>query len=58
MKKQKFFEYDREKKIHKVEKGNKQTKYRKQAYSYVDEFDDEDLGDELHLDDEEVKHTT
>lgn len=58
MKKQKFFEFDREKKIHRVEKGSKQVKHRKQFFNYVEEDDNEDLGDELHLDDEDSRHTT
>jgi hypothetical protein len=34
MKKQKFNNFDREKKIHRVVKGNKQSKYKKQFYNY------------------------
>lgn len=44
MKKQKFDNYEREKKIHKVVKANKQNKYKKNLQKYYD------LGDELHLD--------
>ena len=55
MKKQKFFEYDREKKIHRVEKGNKVAKYKKSIYNY--EVDDEELGDESDLHEVEEKHT-
>jgi len=45
MKKQKFDNnYDREKKIHKVVKSNKQNKYKKNLQKYYD------LSDESHLD--------
>jgi len=55
MKKQKYFEFDREKKIHRVEKGNKVAKYKNSIYNYED--DDEELGDESDLYEVEVKHT-
>jgi hypothetical protein len=52
MKKYKFDNlYDREKKIHKVVKGNKQNKYKKNLQKYYD------LSDESHLDDVRSKHT-
>ena len=43
--------YDREKKIHKVVKSNKQNKYKKNLQKYYD------LSDESHLDDVRSKHT-
>lgn len=49
MKKQKFDNFDREKKIHKVVKGNKQNKYKKKIYDYYE------LGDELSLDNVKTK---
>jgi len=52
MKKFKFDNFDREKKIHKVVKGNKQNKYKKNLQKYY-----YDLSDESHLDDVRSKHT-
>lgn len=45
-------EFDREKKIHKILKGNKENKYRKKTYDYLvvdDEFDD-DFDDDYTVD--------
>jgi hypothetical protein len=50
MKKQKSNNFDREKKIHRVVKGNKQNKYKKQFYNY-------DVSDELQLDDASSKRS-
>lgn len=58
MNKHKFYEFDREKKIHRVQKSNKVAKHRNQIYTLVGEEDDyEDLSDELHLDEGQEKHT-
>jgi hypothetical protein len=45
MKKHKSNNYDREKKIHRVVKGNKQNKYKKQLYNYDVLFDEKQLDD-------------
>jgi hypothetical protein len=60
MNKQRFYEFDREKKIHKVQKGNKGTKHRNSIYNFVEEYegDYEDLSDELHLDERQEDNTT
>ena len=51
MKKQKFNNFDREKKIHRVVKGNKQNKYKKQLYNY------DVVSDEVLLDNDSSKRS-
>jgi len=58
MNKQKFYEFDREKKIHRVQKSNKSAKHKNNIYNYVDDEDDYgDLSDELHLDEKQETYT-
>lgn len=49
--KQKFKTYDREKKIHRVVKSNKQNKYKKQLYNY------DVVSDEVLLDNDSSKRS-
>lgn len=57
MKFKKSYDWDREKKIHKVEKGNSVDKHKKPIYNYYD--DDDDLYDEYekHLDEVDTFNT-
>jgi len=58
MKHDKFNYYEREKKIHRVQKSNKSVKHKNQIYVIDDYEPSEDLSDELHLDEVEQDHTT
>ena len=57
MKKFKYNDFDREKKLHRVEKSNRVVKHRKNIYNY--EVDDEDdlFDDEKHLDEVDTSTT-
>lgn len=60
MKRFKNYDFDREKKIHKVDKGNKVAKYKKPIYNYaVDEDFDDDLNNdyETHPDEVDTSNT-
>lgn len=57
MKRFKSYEFDREKKIHKVEKGSG-VKHKKSIYNYeVDEEVDLEYNDEKYLDEVDTKDT-
>ena len=52
MKFKKSYDWDREKKIHRVEKGNNVDKHKKPLYNY--DVDEDDLYDEYETDLDEV----
>lgn len=59
MKHYKNYDFDREKKIHKVVKGNKVAKHKKMLYNYeVDEDFDDDLDEVVENDLNEVDTAT
>ena len=57
MKRFKDSDFDREKKLHKIVKGNKVDKHKKTIYNYVDEELDDDIG-EQYLDEVESSTNT
>lgn len=57
MKKFKYNDFDREKKMHRVEKGNRVVKHRKSIYNYEVDDEDELFDDEKHLDEVDTSNT-